>query len=100
VAIVDHNKLQANGKLKERYNTMPIIPKWQGFGWHVIEIDGHDMKQILSALDEADQITGIPTVIIANTVKGKGISFAENVVSYHNGMLTEETYQQALAELA
>ena len=58
------------------------------------------MVEILTALDQADQEKGKPTVIIADTVKGKGVSFAENVVGFHNGMLTEETYRQALAELA
>jgi len=66
----------------------------------VIEIDGHDMEQILDALDRADRYNGRPTVIIAHTVKGKGISFAENVVSYHNGVLTEETYRRAIEELS
>ena len=64
-----------------------------------MEIDGHNMEEILAALDAADEKTGKPTVIVANTVKGKGVSFAENVVKYHNGALTEETYQQALDEL-
>lgn len=100
VAIVDHNKLQANGLIKERFDSLPLIPKWEGFGWNVIEIDGHNMEEILTALDKADEIKGKPTVIVANTVKGKGVSFAENVVSYHNGMLTEETYAQALKELS
>lgn len=100
VAIVDHNKLQAMGRIEDRFNTMPLLPKWKGFGWNVIEIDGHDMEQILTALDEAETVKGVPTVIIANTVKGKGVSFAENVVSYHNGTLTEETYRQALDELS
>ena len=100
VAIVDHNKLQANGIIKERFDSLPLIPKWEGFGWNVIEIDGHNMEEILTALDKADEIKGKPTVIVANTVKGKGVSFAENVVSYHNGMLTEETYAQALKELS
>ncbi len=100
VAIVDHNKLQANGLIKERFDSLPLIPKWEAFGWNVIEIDGHNMEEILTALDKADEIKGKPTVIVANTVKGKGVSFAENVVSYHNGMLTEETYAQALKELS
>ena len=100
VAIVDHNKLQATGKLVDRFNTLPLISKWKGFGWNVIEIDGHNMEEILTALDEADTVKDRPTVIIANTVKGKGISFAENVVGYHNGVLTEETYRQALEELS
>lgn len=100
VAIVDRNTLQANGPVSDRMDSNPMIPKWKSFGWNVIEIDGHNMEEILTALDAADEVTGQPTVIVANTVKGKGVSFAENVVSYHNGMLTEETYRQALAELA
>lgn len=100
VAIVDYNKLQANGKIEDRFDTRPIIPKWESFGWNVIEIDGHNMEEILTALDKADEVKGKPTVIVANTVKGKGVSFAENVVSYHNGILTEETYAQALKELS
>ena len=100
VAIIDRNCLQANGPVEKRLDSNPIIPKWQEFGWNTIEIDGHNMREILTALDEADQVKGQPTVIIANTTKGKGVSFAENVVGYHNGMLTEETYEQALRELA
>lgn len=99
VAIVDYNKLQANGPIVDRFNSNPLIPKWDSFGWNVIEIDGHNMEEILTALDEADTVKGKPTVIIAHTIKGKGVSFAENVVGYHNGMLTEETYEQALKEL-
>lgn len=99
VAIVDRNRLQANGKTKERFDTGDIMAKFLSFGWHVIEINGHDMREILGALDEAEMVKGVPTAIIANTVKGKGVSFAENVVGYHNGMLTEETYRQALQEL-
>ena len=100
VAIVDRNGLQANGKIKERMDSVNIAAKFLSFGWHVIEIDGHNMEEILTALDGADQVKGVPTVIVADTVKGKGLSFAENVVSYHNGKLTDETYRQALAELA
>lgn len=100
VAIVDQNGLQANGRVVDRFNTNPLPEKWAAFGWHVIEIDGHDMGQIVDALDAADTVKGQPTVIIAHTVKGKGLSFAENQVKFHNGTLTEETYQQALAELA
>lgn len=99
IAIVDHNKLQAQGTLEDRFNHMPLIEKWEAFGWKVIEIDGHDMEQILTALDKADETSGQPTVIIAHTIKGKGVSFAENVVGCHNVALTEENYQQALAEL-
>lgn len=100
VAIMDNNGLQANGPIVDRFNSNPLIPKWESFGWNVIEIDGHNMEEILTALDKADTVKGKPTVIVAHTVKGKGVSFAENVVGYHNGMLTEETYAQALKELS
>jgi len=100
VALVDHNKLQAMGPITERLDITPLPEKWASFGWNVIEIDGHNMEEILKALDEADTVKGKPTVIIAHTVKGKGISFAENVVACHNVLLTEEMYNQALAELA
>lgn len=99
VGIVDRNKLQAMGPVAERFNTNPLPEKWASFGWHVIQIDGHDAEAILDAFDEADKITGKPVVIIAETVKGKGVSFAENVVSFHNGAMTEEQYNQAIGEL-
>ncbi|MCR4875855.1 MAG: transketolase [Clostridiales bacterium] len=97
VVIIDRNGVQAtdttdnvlpNGQLKE---------KWEAFGWNTIEIDGHDMRQILEALDAAQQCKGKPTAIIANTVKGKGFPFAEGKAAYHNAAMTEEEYRQALA---
>ena len=99
VAIVDQNRLQATGVVKERFDTTPLVGKWEAFGWNVKEIDGHDMWEILTALDTVEK-NGRPTVIIAHTVKGKGVSFAENVVSFHNSTLSQEQYNQALAELA
>lgn len=99
VGIVDRNAMQATGFIEERFNTNPLAEKWIGFGWHVIEIDGHDVDAILAAYDEASATKGKPTVIIANTIKGKGISFAENQASFHNGALTKEQYEIALAEL-
>ncbi|MBP1918936.1 transketolase [Youngiibacter multivorans] len=100
VGIVDCNKLQATGPICERFDAGDIKNKWESFGWNTIEINGHDMKEILWALDETDKKNGKPTVIIMNTVKGKGLSFAENVVSYHNGMLSKENYDKAMAELS
>ena len=99
VAIVDRNRLQATGPVAERFDTNPLADKWKGFGWHVISIDGHDLDQIDDAFEEAANTKGKPTVIIAETVKGKGISFSENVVGFHNGALTREQYEQALREL-
>jgi len=99
VAIVDRNRLQAMGPVAERFNTSPIEEKWRGFGWNVLVIDGHNIQEIDEAFDKAEATKGIPTVIIANTVKGKGVSFAENVVGFHNGGLTREQYVQACKEL-
>lgn len=99
VAIVDRNRLQAMGPVAERFDTNPVAEKWQGFGWNVITIDGHDIQQIDAAFDRAEATKGVPTVIIAETVKGKGVSFAENVVGFHNGSLTKEQYGQACREL-
>jgi transketolase len=98
--IVDGNGLQATGPIRERMDTGDIIAKWQAFGWDVIEIDGHDMEQIVDALDKASQATERPVVIYAHTVKGKGVSFAENVPGFHNGILTQELYDRAMRELA
>lgn len=100
VAIVDRNGLQATGRICERMPNEPLADKWRAFGFETLEINGHDMGQIVDALDEASAPKGKPTVILANTVKGKGISFAENVAGFHNGMLTKEQYDQALRELA
>jgi transketolase len=98
VAIVDQNGFSATGIMKERFDIDPISEKWSAFGWHVMEVDGHDIGEILRALDAADETKGKPTVIIAHTVKGKGISFAENVAGFHNGAMTKEQYAQALRE--
>ena len=99
VAIVDRNRLQAMGPVAERFDTNPVAQKWQGFGWNVITIDGHDIQQIDDAFTQAEATKGVPTVIIAETVKGKDVSFAENVVGFHNGALTREQYEQACREL-
>lgn len=99
VGIIDRNAMQATGFIEERFNTNPLAEKWIGFGWHVVEIDGHDVDAILAAYDEASDTKGVPTVIIANTVKGKGVPFAERQAAFHNGSLTKEQYDIALAEL-
>ncbi|MBP5595241.1 MAG: transketolase [Pseudobutyrivibrio sp.] len=99
-AIIDNNGLQATGKIADRLPNEPMAEKWKAFGWNVIEIDGHDIKQILTALDKAEKCTDRPTAIVAHTVKGKGISFAENVAGYHNKALTQEEFDIAMKELA
>ena len=99
VAIIDCNRLQATGAIKDRFNLNPIPEKWQAFGWHVIEIDGHNVAEILRAFAEADNVKGKPTAVIASTVKGKCISFAENNAAFHNGSLTPEQYEIAMCDL-
>lgn len=99
VAILDRNRLQATGTVVERFNTNPLKEKWEAFGWEVLECNGHDIENLIKTLDKADDIKGKPVLIIANTIKGKGVSFAENVVGFHNGAMTVEQYQQALKEL-
>ena len=98
-AIIDQNGLQIDGFIHEIMSSYPIPDKWRGFGWHVIEIDGHDYKAILSAYDEAEKIKGRPTVIVAKTIKGKGVSFMENQVDWHGKVPTKEEAERALAEL-
>lgn len=99
IGILDCNKIQATGPIAERFDIGPIREKWMAFGWDVIEIDGHDIPQIIYALDQAGRISGKPTMIIAHTIKGKGIPFAENTAAFHNGMMTREQYETALQGL-
>jgi len=99
VAFVDCNRIQATGPTCEIFDIPDIAKKWDAFGWKVIEIDGHNVGQIIGALEEAETVKGRPTVIIAHTVKGKGFSFAENNAAFHNGILTEELFARAKAEL-
>lgn len=98
-AFVDFNHLQIDGNVEEVMNPTPIDDKFRAFNWHVIEIDGHDMEQIIAALDEAKQVKGKPTMILANTVKGKGISYMENVCGWHGTAPNSEQLQKALDEL-
>ncbi|MDO8141770.1 MAG: transketolase [Candidatus Brocadiales bacterium] len=98
-AIIDQNGLQIDGFIHEIMSSYPIPDKWRGFGWHVIEIDGHNYKAILSAYDEAEKIKGKPTVIVAKTIKGKGVSFMENQVDWHGKSPSKEEAERALAEL-
>ncbi len=95
VAIFDKNRVQATGPIVERYDTNPHGEKWKAFGWCVLEIDGHSVSQITDALDEADKVKGAPVMIVANTVKGKGVPFAEGKAEFHHGIMTEEQHETA-----
>jgi transketolase len=99
-AIVDRNGFQIDGPTREVMSVEPLAAKWSGFGWHTIEIDGHDMGQILDAYALAADVKGKPSVIIARTVKGKGVSFMEHSLDFHGRSPTQEEFERAMKELA
>lgn len=98
-AIVDYNKVQENGPTNEIKNLEPLAEKWKSFGWHAVEVIGHNFKQVIQALDDFDNIKGKPYVIIAHTIKGKGVSFMEGDRNWHGKAPNAEQLAQALAEL-
>lgn len=99
IAIVDFNKWQATGRSEEIMQLSPLKDKWVAFGWHVIEIDGHDFEQIINAFSHIPESPGKPTAIIAHTVKGKGVSFMENDNNWHYRIPTDEEILKAKHEL-
>ncbi|PIU56222.1 MAG: transketolase [Chloroflexi bacterium CG07_land_8_20_14_0_80_45_17] len=98
-AIVDCNRIQLTGWTRDIMNLEPLSQKWQAFGWHTIDVDGHDFNQILAAFQEAEKIKNKPPVIIARTIKGKGVSFMENNAKFHGKAPTPEEAERALKEL-
>ena len=99
VALLDYNGLQIDGRIEDVKSLTGIRQRFQAFGWHVIEADGHDVEAIASALDEARGMKGKPSVIIAKTVKGKGVSFMEDQASWHGTAPKPDQLEQALGEL-
>lgn len=99
IAFLDYNGLQIDGEVESVMSINPIEDKFRTFGWNVITIDGHDFDQIFAALDMAKDTVDKPTMIIAKTVKGKGVSFMENQASWHGSAPNEEQLEQALSEL-
>jgi len=98
-AILDYNNLQNDYAVDEVMPIDPVADKWQAFGWNVMEIDGHNMEQVVEALEGAKTFKGMPTMIIANTVKGKGVSFMENVCEWHGKAPAQDEADQALEEI-
>jgi transketolase len=98
-AILDYNHLQNDYSVDDIMPIHPAVDKWQAFGWHVLDIDGHDMAQVVQALEEAKSHQGTPTMIVANTVKGKGVSYMENVCEWHGRAPCQEEADRALEEL-
>lgn len=98
-AILDNNGLQIDGPTEQVMSTSPLLDKWKAFGWHVIEVDGHDIESLLAAFEEAKATKGKPTLLLAKTIKGKGVSFMENQVGWHGNAPSAEQGEQALSEL-
>jgi len=98
-AILDYNKIQQSGHVNGMMGLEPVAQKWDAFGWAVREIDGHDMAAVVEALDALPYAMDKPSLIIAHTIKGKGVSFAEDSFLWHNNLVTDEVYEKALAEL-
>ena len=97
--ILDYNQVQQTGKVAERLDIEPVVAKWRAFNWHVREIDGHDIGEIIDALDEAELVAGRPTLIVAHTIKGKGVSWMELNPSWHGKAPDQEKAEEAMAEL-
>jgi transketolase len=98
-AVVDYNKVQQSSRVNEVLDLEPLAGKWQAFGWSVREVDGHDMEKLVDALDALPYAPDRPSVLIAHTVKGKGVSFSEDTYVWHNHPVTDEHLRQALGEL-
>ena len=97
--IIDNNNLQIDGTVDKVMSIYPLKEKWENFGFETIEIDGHNIEEIIQAFEKARTIQSKPTAIIAKTVKGKGISFMENQVGWHGKAPNEEQYKEAMQEL-
>ena len=98
-ALIDRNNIQIDGFTEDIMPLEPLDEKYRSFGWHVIEIDGHNFEQILNALDKATQTKGMPTFIAARTVKGKGVSFMADKIEWHGVAPTKEEGDKAIQEL-
>ena len=99
IAIVDRNGLQLDGFCKEVMDMEPLTDKWKSFGWNVIDVDGHNIEQLLDAFDKERRVAGKPLAIIAKTIKGKGVSFIENRVEWHKAPISKEQAELALYEI-
>lgn len=100
MAFVDYNNLQLDGWCHEIMPIEPVVDKWRAFNWEVFEIDGHDMRQIVDTIDRAQQVSGKPSVIIAHTIKGKGVSYMEDECGWHGKAPNDQEFEQAMIELA
>ncbi|MBA3046637.1 MAG: transketolase [Candidatus Thermoplasmatota archaeon] len=99
IAIIDRNMLQLDGPTHKVMSIEPLADKWRAFGWNVLEANGHNIGELLDALNKAKQTKGMPSIIIAHTIKGKGVSFMEGAVGFHGKVPSEEQYKKAMIEL-
>ena len=99
IVFLDNNRLQVSGYVRDICNLAPLEDKWRSFGWHVRRIDGHDLRQIAGATEIALSTPGAPHMIVADTTKGKGVSYMEDRWEWHSKELSEEDYRVALADL-
>jgi transketolase len=100
MTFVDYNNLQLDGWCHEIMPIEPVVDKWRAFNWEVFEIDGHDMRQIVDTIERAQQVSGKPSVIIAHTIKGKGVSYMEDECGWHGKAPNDQEFEQAMIELA
>ncbi len=100
VAIIDRNKLQITGSTEDVMGLEPLGDKWRSFGWDVVEVDGNDVEALVEVFSQAPRTPGKPTMVVANTVKGKGVSFAENVAAWHHHVPSKEEFELAMKELS
>ena len=97
--IIDNNNLQIDGNVDKVMNIYPLDEKFRSFGFEVIQVDGHNIAELINAFEQAKKVKGKPTAIIANTIKGKGVSFMENQAGWHGKAPNQEEYEQAMQEL-
>ncbi|MFW6083119.1 MAG: transketolase [Thermoplasmatota archaeon] len=99
IVFLDRNNLQIDGSTKDVMSIEPIVSKWNSFGWHVLEINGHDMNEIVDAVNKAEEVHGQPTIIISHTVKGKGVPFMEGSLAFHGKAANDEQIKTAIEAL-
>ncbi|MFW6196078.1 MAG: transketolase [Thermoplasmatota archaeon] len=99
IVFLDRNNLQIDGSTKDVMSIEPIVSKWNSFGWHVLEINGHDMNEIVDAVNKAEEVHGQPTIIISHTVKGKGVPFMEGSLAFHGKAANDEQLKTAIKAL-
>jgi transketolase len=98
-AVLDYNKYQETGPIRREMALEPLVEKWRSFGWHVAEADGHDIEELCTKLEAIQQVKGKPSILIAHTIKGKGVSFVEADFTFHGRALSPEQAEEAREEI-